>query len=146
MLYMYYLIKPSKHAYQGNSLAVQWLRFRASTAGNTGLNPGQGTKILQATWHGQKHKQNHHQQKHAFQVGTIITLILYKRKLETVSIHQRPWNMHFKQATQVNCDANSHCITFLSTDTPKVAFHIGKVSAIPTAVYKIRFIFSPISI
>ena len=28
-----------------NSLAVQWLRSRASTAGNTGSIPGQGTKI-----------------------------------------------------------------------------------------------------
>ena len=29
----------------GTSLAVQWLRLRASTAGGTGLIPGQGTKI-----------------------------------------------------------------------------------------------------
>ena len=27
------------------SLAVQWLRLSVSTAGSTGLNPGQGTKI-----------------------------------------------------------------------------------------------------
>ena len=30
----------------GNSLAVQWLRLRASTAGGTGLIPGQETNIL----------------------------------------------------------------------------------------------------
>ena len=33
---------------QGNSLAVQWLELHASTAGDTGLIPGWGTKILQA--------------------------------------------------------------------------------------------------
>ena len=32
----------------GPSLAVQWLGLRASTAGGTGLIPGQGTKIPHA--------------------------------------------------------------------------------------------------
>ena len=32
----------------GTSLAVQWLRLHASTAGDTGSIPGQGTKILHA--------------------------------------------------------------------------------------------------
>ena len=32
----------------GTSLAVQWLRFHASTAGGMGLIPGQGTNILHA--------------------------------------------------------------------------------------------------
>ena len=40
----------------GNSLAVQWLGFCASTAGGTGSIPGWGTKILQAERHGQKKK------------------------------------------------------------------------------------------
>ena len=31
------------------SLAVQWLRLHTSNARGTGLIPGQGTKILQAT-------------------------------------------------------------------------------------------------
>ena len=39
-----------------NYLAVQWLGFCASTAGGMGLNPDQGTKILQATWRGQEKK------------------------------------------------------------------------------------------
>ena len=34
----------------GNSLVVQWLGFRASTAGGMGSNPGWGTRIP----HGQK--------------------------------------------------------------------------------------------
>ena len=34
----------------GTSLAVQWLRLCASTAVGAGSIPGQGTKILQATW------------------------------------------------------------------------------------------------
>ena len=40
----------------GTSLAVQWLRLQAPTAGDTGLIPGWGTKILYATWFGQKKK------------------------------------------------------------------------------------------
>ena len=42
----------------GASLAVQWLRFHASTAGGIGSIPDQGTKIPHATWHGQKRKIN----------------------------------------------------------------------------------------
>ena len=40
----------------GTYLVVQWLRLPASTAGGTGLIPGQGTKILHAAWRGQKKK------------------------------------------------------------------------------------------
>ena len=40
----------------GTSLAVQWLRLRASTAGGTGSIPGWGAKIPHTTWHGQKIK------------------------------------------------------------------------------------------
>ena len=40
----------------GNSLAVQWLRLLASTAGGKGLIPGQETKIPQAMQHGQNVK------------------------------------------------------------------------------------------
>ena len=35
---------------------VQWLRLCASTSGSPGSVPGWGTKILHATWHGQKIK------------------------------------------------------------------------------------------
>ena len=38
----------------GTSLAVQWLRLQASTAGGTGSIPGRGTYIPHATWHDQK--------------------------------------------------------------------------------------------
>ena len=38
----------------GTSLAVQWLRFCASTTGDGGSVPGQGTKIPHATQGGQK--------------------------------------------------------------------------------------------
>ena len=40
----------------GTSLAVQWLRLRASNSGHTGLIPGRGTKIPHAVGHGQKKK------------------------------------------------------------------------------------------
>ena len=36
------------------SLVVQWFRLCASTAGDVGLIPGWGTKILHATGHSQK--------------------------------------------------------------------------------------------
>ena len=41
-------------AYDWTSLAVQWLRFHASTAWSTGQIPGRGTKIPHAAWHGLK--------------------------------------------------------------------------------------------
>ena len=41
----------------GNSLVVQWLGLRASTAGGPDSIPGRGTKILQVAWCGQKNKQ-----------------------------------------------------------------------------------------
>ena len=40
-----------------NPLAVQWLGFRASTAGGMGSIPGQGTKIPHAMQHGQKERE-----------------------------------------------------------------------------------------
>ena len=42
----------------GTALEVQWLRLRASTAGDTGSIPGGGTRIPHATWHGQKKKKS----------------------------------------------------------------------------------------
>ena len=41
---------------RGNSLVVQWLGLRASTAGSMRSVPGWGTKILQAMWYDQKKK------------------------------------------------------------------------------------------
>ena len=38
----------------GNSLAVQWLRLRASTSGDTGSIPGKETKIPRGKWCSQK--------------------------------------------------------------------------------------------
>ena len=40
----------------GTSLAVQWLRRHTPNAGGTGSIPGQGTKIPNASWCGQKKK------------------------------------------------------------------------------------------
>ena len=34
----------------GTALAVQWLRFCAATAGDTGSIPGRGTKIPHVAW------------------------------------------------------------------------------------------------
>ena len=42
----------------GISLAVQWLRLHASTAGGAGSTPGQRTKILQVAGHGQSINQS----------------------------------------------------------------------------------------
>ena len=38
------------------SLVAQWLRFCVSYVGTVDSIPGQGTKIPNATWHGQKKK------------------------------------------------------------------------------------------
>ena len=43
----------------GNSPVVQWLGLRVLTAEGLGSIPGQGTKIPQAVWHGQKKKKVH---------------------------------------------------------------------------------------
>ena len=40
----------------GTSTVVQWLRLRASQAGDMGLIPGQGTKILHASRCGKEKK------------------------------------------------------------------------------------------
>ena len=42
---------------EGTSLAGQWLRIHASTAGGVGSIPGRGTKILHASWCRQKSKE-----------------------------------------------------------------------------------------
>ena len=47
---------PERVGIGGISLVVQWLRLCAFTAGGLSLIPTQGTKILQAGWHGQKEK------------------------------------------------------------------------------------------
>ena len=44
----------SKFEEPGTSLVVQWLRLHPSTARGAGSVPGQETKILHVTWHGQK--------------------------------------------------------------------------------------------
>ena len=41
---------------EGNSLAVQWLRRQASTAGGVGLISGGGAKMLLGVW--QKKREN----------------------------------------------------------------------------------------
>ena len=46
-----------KKSSSGTSLAVQWLRLHASTAGGAGSIPGWGTKILHAVRRGQKKKE-----------------------------------------------------------------------------------------
>ena len=42
----------------GTSLVVQWLRFHAFTAADSGSIPGQGTKISHAMWSKKKKKKN----------------------------------------------------------------------------------------
>ena len=44
------LSQQQKQFSSGPSLAVQWLRLHASTAGDTGSIPGQGTKIPHTAW------------------------------------------------------------------------------------------------
>ena len=48
-----------RYNHLGTSLAVQWLRLHASTAGGVGLIPCWGTRILHAALRGQKKRYNH---------------------------------------------------------------------------------------
>ena len=50
------LVRPCDMSFHSprTSLAVQGLRLPVSTAGGTGLIPGQGTKIPHAAWPGQR--------------------------------------------------------------------------------------------
>ena len=48
--------KHLEHLYYRISLAVQWLRLRASTAGGSGSIPGQGPKVPHAKGQSQKKK------------------------------------------------------------------------------------------
>ena len=52
---------PPSQGISGTSLAVQWLRLHASTAGGVGLIPGWGTKIPHAMWRKKKKKKSEHQ-------------------------------------------------------------------------------------
>ena len=48
------IIPPRLNNYRwGTSLAIHWLRPHTFNAGDMGLIPGQGTKMLHAVWHGQ---------------------------------------------------------------------------------------------
>ena len=55
---------------EGTSLAVQWLRLRASTAGSMSLIPGQGTKIPRATLCSQEKKNSSAKSWMSFSVNT----------------------------------------------------------------------------
>jgi len=65
-----------KRQRQGTPLVVQWLRFRASNAGGTGLIPGQGTEIPHAVKHGQKIKKESHIYKYEIASGRILLLVM----------------------------------------------------------------------
>ena len=51
---------------------VQWLRLCASSSGNTGSIPGQGTKFPQASWHNQTKKKKLKQNKTKAEVAALI--------------------------------------------------------------------------
>ena len=57
----------------GASLAVQWLRLRASNADCVGSIPGQGTKIPHATWHSQRKKKERERKEKGDKKQTLMT-------------------------------------------------------------------------
>ena len=57
----------------GASLAVQWLRLRASNADCVGSIPGQGTKIPHATWHSQRKKKERERKEKGGKKQTLMT-------------------------------------------------------------------------
>ena len=54
-----------------NSLAVQWLELRTFLAVGPGSVPGQGTKILQAAWYGQRRGEKNSEMKN--RTGLVLT-------------------------------------------------------------------------
>ena len=57
------------------SLAVQWLGLCASTAGDTGLILGRGTKIPHATWRAAKKQNKTNKKKNVFEVSSLFELV-----------------------------------------------------------------------
>ena len=70
----------------GNSLAVKWLEFCAITAEGLGSIPGQGTKIPQASWHGQKKqkKQVQRNKQILFKIKMLWYLTFYQSESRSV--------------------------------------------------------------
>ena len=65
------LLKLYKKKGPGTSLVVQWLRLRASNAGNASSNPSPGTKIPHAVWLSQKKRKK----AHMFTQHTVLALV-----------------------------------------------------------------------
>ena len=83
------------------SLAVQWLRLHAASAGDAGLTPGKGTKISHAEWYGQGKKK-----KKSMHVDSITQCLAYNQcsvylnlKLDdghlAVPWSASPWESHY---------------------------------------------------
>ena len=56
----------------GASMAVWWLRLHSFTVEGMGLNPGQGTKILHATWQKERKKEEKRKRKERFGEGLLL--------------------------------------------------------------------------
>ena len=53
-------------------MAVWWLRLHSFTVEGMGLNPGQGTKILHATWQKERKKEEKRKRKEHFGEGLLL--------------------------------------------------------------------------
>ena len=86
----------SKDDTPANSLVVQWLGLRSSTAGIMNLIPGQGTKIPQASKHGQKKKDDTLEKARLF-----LVLISFKaRTVHVAAFRVNFYSDHQNQAEQ----------------------------------------------
>ena len=85
------------YAISGTSLLVQCLRLHASTAGGTGSIPGQGTKILPATWQ-KKKKDTWLLPKHWYgEVGILISMFQVRK----LRLREENWLTQRTTASQV---------------------------------------------
>ena len=106
----------------GTSLAVQWLRFHASSARDMGSVPGQGTMIWHALWCSQKREKfmkgaraYKHPSAPLVQLAWSLTLALrWERWARVPLLHHRgraawlPWHLH--AGAEVWVSGQSSCI------------------------------------
>ena len=129
---------------------VQWLRLHASTAGDTGLIPGQGTKIPHAVWHSQKIKSK--LKKICFKLKLLFIekhhyaneMASHKvREVITVHLSDKGFAIIHKECLQINREKSDNPVGRWSGDSN---WHFTKQDAQMTNKHTKRYIYTHIYI